>query len=110
MGLMNSWRVVVHDLGVDVEQSAEGALPGIAFAGFHAGGEARSGEVLGELLGQILGRPVPGDAEKYCALLHATGTPRFDGIEISRVYGLLLVVSDVSNGDELWPIDPVELG
>lgn len=41
------------------------------------------GEVLTELLGEILGRPDPGAARKLWALLHATGTPRFDGIEIA---------------------------
>lgn len=55
-----------------------------------AGNEARhflapdpEGEVLGELLAQILAAPESGKAEKLWALLHATGTPRFDGIEIS---------------------------
>jgi 3-oxoacyl-(acyl-carrier-protein) synthase len=71
---------------------ARGAKPIAEWLDGAAGHEARhflapdpEGEVLGELLGQILGRPVPGDAEKYWALLHATGTPRFDGIEISRL-------------------------
>jgi 3-oxoacyl-(acyl-carrier-protein) synthase len=71
---------------------ARGAKPIAEWLDGAAGNEARhflapdpEGEVLGELLGQILGRPVPGDAEKYWALLHATGTPRFDGIEISRL-------------------------
>lgn len=55
-----------------------------------AGNESRhflapdpEGEVLGELLAQILGRPELGDSQKLWALLHATGTPRFDGIEIA---------------------------
>ena len=55
-----------------------------------AGNEARhflapdpEGEGLGELLSQILGRPQLGDPKKLWALLHATGTPRFDGIEIA---------------------------
>lgn len=55
-----------------------------------AGNESRhflapdpEGEVLGELLAQILGRPELGDSKKLWALLHATGTPRFDGIEIA---------------------------
>lgn len=53
-----------------------------------AGNEARhflapdpGGEVLGELLAQILGRST--DPQKLWALLHATGTPRFDGIEVA---------------------------
>jgi len=57
-----------------------------------AGNEARhflapdpDGEVLGELLPRILGRSKPSEAGKLWALLHATGTPRFDGIEISRL-------------------------
>ena len=41
------------------------------------------GEVLGELLTQVLPCREPEVAEKLWALLHATGTPRFDGIEIS---------------------------
>lgn len=41
------------------------------------------GEVLTELLAEILGQPEPGGAQKLWALLHATGTPRFDGIEIA---------------------------
>ena len=71
---------------------ARGAKPIAEWLDGAAGNEARhflapdhEGEVLGEILTQILGRPVPCDAEKYWALLHATGTPRFDGIEISRL-------------------------
>ena len=41
------------------------------------------GEALSELLGQILVRSEMPDSGKLWALLHATGTPRFDGIEIA---------------------------
>lgn len=41
------------------------------------------GGVLDELLAGILDRQDPGGMEKLWALLHATGTPRFDGIEIA---------------------------
>ena len=69
---------------------ARGVEPIGEWLGGAAGNEARhflapdpEGEVLEELLAQILDRPELGDAGKMWALLHATGTPRFDGIEIA---------------------------
>lgn len=87
---------------------ARGAKPIAEWLDGAAGNEARhflapdpEGEVLGELLAQILGcsagvspagqiHSLAGGTpalhpKKLWALLHATGTPRFDGIEISRL-------------------------
>lgn len=76
---------------------ARGAEPMGQWVAGAAGNEARhflapdpEGEVLGELLSQILATPESGEANQLWALLHATGTPRFDGIEISclrRLFG-----------------------
>jgi 3-oxoacyl-(acyl-carrier-protein) synthase len=74
----------------EAHASTRGAEPLGAWLAGAAGNEARhflapdpEGEVMGEILAKILGRPEQGNLKNLWALLHATGTPRFDGIEIA---------------------------
>jgi len=72
-----------HALARGVESIAEWRNGAAGNEACHFLAPGPDAEVLAELLAQILPRHEPVDAEKLWALLHATGTPRFDGIEIA---------------------------